>query len=206
MPLEVGPSVGKTDNLGRTMENAGFLAPGNVKRVAWDTGRLYAALAEKFGVDVVTEVFGSHMTTAHARRLRLGEIACTEEYALLSVLLGMGADVLFTQDQIPLELQQRMQALSISGRPYSKKNVAALLGIRVDQVMPYAERFGIAPFWIQSGKRKTYEERQTYAVTIHLSQEERQQLDAYMLEYQMTAYSHALRYFMLEALRNKEDK
>lgn len=82
MPLEVGTSIRKTDNLGRAVENAGFLSPGNVRRVAWDTGRLYAALTDKFGVDVVTEIFGSHITMAHARRLRLGEIACTEEYAL----------------------------------------------------------------------------------------------------------------------------
>ena len=146
------------------------------------------------------EIFGSHITTAHARRLRLGEIACTEEYALLSVLLGVGSDVLFCQDQLPLDIQQRMRALSMSGRPCTKRNVADLLGIRIDQVMPYAERFGIEPFWIQSGKRKAYEDRQTYAVTIHLSQEERRRLDAYMDKHHMDAYGHALRYFMQRAL------
>lgn len=206
MPLEVGTSIRKTDNLGRAVENAGFLSPGNVRRVAWDTGRLYAALTDKFGVDVVTEIFGSHITMAHARRLRLGEIACTEEYALLSVLLGMGADVLFTQNQIPLELQQRMQALSMSGRPCTKKNVAKLLGIRVNQVMPYAERFEIEPFWVQSGKKCSDGERQTYAVTIHLSQEERSSLDAYMAKHHMDAYGHALRYFMQQALRGDAQK
>ena len=206
MPLEVGPSVGKTDNLGRAMENAGFLSPGNVRRGAWDTGRLYAALVDKFGANVVTEVFGSHITTAHARRLRLGEIACTEEYALLSVLLGLEANVLFSQDQIPLDIQQRMRALSMSGRPCTKKNVANLLGIRVDQVMPYAERFGIEPFWVQSGKRRASEELQTYSVTIHLSQEERRRLDAYMGKHHMDAYGHALRYFMQQALRAEVQK
>lgn len=206
MPLMAGTSIRKTDNLGRAVENAGFLSPGNVRRVAWDTGRLYAALTDKFGVDVVTEIFGSHITMAHARRLRLGEIACTEEYALLSVLLGMGADVLFTQNQIPLELQQRMQALSMSGRPCTKKNVAKLLGIRVDQVMPYAERFEIEPFWVQSGKKCSDGERQTYAVTIHLSQEERSSLDAYMAKHHMDAYGHALRYFMQQALRGDAQK
>ena len=204
MPLEANPSIGTTDNLGRAIENAGFLAPGNVKRMAWDTGRLYTALTDKFGVDVVTEMFGRNMTTAHVRRLRLGEIACTEEYALLSALLGLEADVLFTQDQIPLDIQQRMLTLSRSGRPCTKKNVAELLGIRIDQVMPYAERFGIKPFWIQSGKKCSDGERQTYSVTIHLSDQERRQLDAYMLEHHMTAYSHALRYFMLEALQMQE--
>lgn len=200
MPLEASPSIGATDNLGRAMENAGLLAPGNVRRLAWDTGRLYRALTDRFGAEVITEVFGRNMTTAHARRLRLGGIACTEEYALLSILLGVGADVLFCQDQIPLTIQQKMLELSCAGRPFTKKNVAELLGIRVDQVMPYAERFGIEPFWVQSGKRKTKDERQTYAVTIHLTPEERHSLDAYMAKHHMDAYGHALRYFMQRAL------
>ena len=131
MPLEANPRIGATDNLGRAVENAGFLSPGNVKRVAWDAGRLYAALTDRFGSDVVAEVFGRNITTAHARRLRLGEIACTEEYALLSVLLGLEANVLFSQDQLPLDIQQRMRALSMSGRPCTKRNVADLLGIRI---------------------------------------------------------------------------
>ena len=44
------------------------------------------------------------------------------------------------------------------------------------------------------------EKRQTYAVTIHLSEEERRQLDAYMSAHEIDAYGHALRYFMWKEL------
>ena len=206
MPFEATASIGDTDNLGRAMENAGLLAPGNVRRLAWDTARIYSALVDKFGAGMVTEVFGPKITAAHARRLRLGEIASTEEYALLSVLLGMGPETLFTREQVPLHIYQKMLELSTRGRPYTKRNVARLLGIRVDQVMPYAERFGIAPFWVQSGKQTEPEKRQTYAVTIHLSEEERRQLDAYMSEHEMDAYGHALRYFMCKELAHFDGK
>ena len=200
MPFEVSASIENTDNLGRAVENAGLLAPGNVRRLAWDTVRIYSALVDKFGAAMVTEVFGPKITAAHARRLRLGEIAYTEEYALLSVLLGMGPEALFTKEQVPLHIHHKMLELSTRGRPYTKRNVAKLLGIRVDQVMPYAERFGIAPFWVQRGKQIEPEKRQTYAVTIHLSEEERRQLDAYMSAHEMDAYGHALRYFMQKEL------
>ena len=199
-PFETVDSIDVTDNLGRAMENAGLLTPGNVRRMAWDTARIYSALVDKFGSAVVADVFGSQITVAHARRLRLGEIAYTEEYALLSVLLGMGPETLFTREQVPLHIYQKMLELSTRGRPFTKKNVARLLGIRVDQVMPYAERFGIKPFWVQSGKQTEPEKRQTYAVTIHLSEEERRHLDAYMSEHEMDAYGHALRYFMQKEL------
>ena len=196
MPFEAAVSIGDTDNLGRAMENAGLLAPGNVRRLAWDTARIHSTLVDRFGSTVIAEVFGPQITVAHARRLRLGEIAYTEEYALLSILLDMETDALFRREQIPLDIQQRMLTLSVSGRPFTKKNVAKLLGIRVDQVTPYAERFGIEPFWVQSGKQAEPEKRQTYAVTIHLSEEERRQLDAYMSAHEIDAYGHALRYFM----------
>ena len=68
-------------------------------------------------------------------------------------------------------------------------------------MMPYAKRFGINPFWVQSGKRKTEAERQGYTVTIHLSQEEKHMLDCYMAEQNIQAYSHALRYCMNKELR-----
>lgn len=118
----------------------------------------------------------------------------------------MGPEALFRREQIPLDIQQRMLTLSVSGRPFTKKNVAKLLGIRVDQVTPYAERFGIAPFWVQSGKQAEPEKRQTYAVTIHISEEERRQLDAYMSEHEMDAYGHALRYFMQKELAGFQRK
>ncbi|OUQ83837.1 TniQ family protein [Flavonifractor sp. An10] len=200
MPFDVTASIEDTDNLGRAIENAGLLAPGNVRRLAWDTARIYTVLTNKFGAAMIEDVFGRQITVAHARRLRLGEIAYTEEYALLSVLLGMGPEALFTKEQVPLHIYQKMLELSTRGRPYTKRNVAKLLGIRVDQVMPYAERFGIEPFWVQSGKQTEPEKRQTYAVTIHLSEEERRHLDAYMSEHEMDAYGHALRYFMQKEL------
>ena len=206
MPFDAVTSIEDTDNLGRAVENAGLLAPGNVRRLAWDTARIYSALVDKFGAAMVAEVFGPQITVAHARRLRLGEIASTEEYALLSVLLGLGPENLFTKEPVPLHIYQKMLELSTRGRPCTKKNVARLLGIRVDQVIPYAERFGIAPFWIQSGKQTKPEKRQTYAVTIYLSEEERRQLDAYMSEHEMDAYGHALRYFMQKELAGFQRK
>ena len=200
MPFEAEPDR-STDNLNRAAENNGLLAPGSVRRLSWDTERLYQKLVERFGAAVVSEVFGQRITSAHIRRLRQISISTPEEYALLSILLGLGPDALFEGQEIPIALRDRMQALADSGRLFTKQGVASELGIRTEQVMPYAKRFGINPFWVQSGKRKTEAERQGYTVTIHLSREEKHMLDCYMAEQNIQAYSHALRYCMNKELR-----
>lgn len=165
MPFEAEPNR-STDNLNRAVENNGLLAPGSVRRLSWDTERLYQKLVERFGAAVVSEVFGQRITSAHIRRLRQISISTPEEYALLSILLGLEPDALFEGQEIPIALRDRMQALADAGRLFTKQGVASELGIRTEQVMPYAKRFGINPFWVQSGKRKTEAERQGYTVTI----------------------------------------
>ncbi len=195
LPFKASPNKA-TGNLGRAIENADYLRKGSVKRLAWDGDRLYRDLTELFGFSIVDDVFGPKLTTAHMRRLRLGEISHTEEYALLSVLLQMPSDALFSAKKTPLKTEQLMRAMAAEKRPCTKSDVASRLNIRVDQVAEYARRFQIAPFWVQSGLAIADDARQTYAVTIHLSMRERNQLDAYMKEHQVSAYGHALRYFM----------
>ena len=99
-----------------------------------------------------------------------------------------------------------MRELAASHVIRDKASIAKLLGIRADRLLPYTRRFGIAPFWPQSGSQKQVQERQTYTVTIHLSQTDRAELDAFMSEQGMGAYSHALRYFLDTGLRRwRED-
>ena len=116
-------------------------------------------------------------------------------------MLGQGPEVLFSQEQIPLTLETRMRELAASKIIRSKDGVAKLLGIRADRLLPYAKRFGIAPFWPQSGAAKEAQERQIYTVTIHLSPMEREELEVFMRAQGMGAYSHALRYFLDTGLR-----
>ena len=94
-----------------------------------------------------------------------------------------------------------MRELAASKIIRSKDGVAKLLGIRADRLLPYARRFGVAPFWPQSGTAKAAQERQTYTVTIHLSPMERLELEVFMRAQGMEAYSHAMRYFMEAGLR-----
>ena len=201
LPYETSPNT-LTENLSAAIENAGYLEAGNVLRQSWDVQRLYAALEERFGTEIVTRCFGKHITKAHARRLRQYEIYSTEEYALLSVLLGLEPSAFFSGETIPLELRERMLELERQGRTYTKARAAQLLQIREDQLLPYAKRFGIRPFWVQSGKPCADDKRQSYSVTINLSQQEREDLDAYMAANNMDVYGHALRYFMSKAVEN----
>ena len=121
-------------------------------------------------------------------------------------MLGQGPEVLFSPKQVPLTLETRMRELAASHVIRDKASIAKLLGIRADRLLPYTRRFGIAPFWPQSGTVKEAQERQTYTVTIHLSQTDRAELDAFMRDKGMGAYSHALRYFMEAGLRRwRED-
>ena len=116
-------------------------------------------------------------------------------------MLGQGPEVLFSQKQVPLTLETRMRELAASKIIRSKDSIAKLLGIRADRLLPYAKRFGVSPFWPQSGAQKQAQERQTYTVTIHLSPMERLELEVFMREQGMGAYSHALRYFLDTGLR-----
>lgn len=195
LPYETSPNI-LSENLSTAVENAGFLEAGSVLRQSWDVQQLYEALVERFGSEIVVRCFGRHITKAHARRLRQHEIYSTEEYALLAVLLDIPPPAFFSGEALTLKLKEKMQKLECQGQVYTKSRAAQLLEIREDQLLPYAKRFGVRPFWVQSGKPCTDEKRQTYPVTIHLSQQERDTLDAYMAANNMDVYGHALRYFM----------
>ena len=186
----------EADNLARATENAGLLSEDSIRKQAFDVDKLHTALTDKYGAELVEHYFGTHITKAHALRLRHYLIYSAEEYALLTVMLGQGPEVLFSQEQVPLTLETRMRELAASHVIRDKASIAKLLGIRADRLLPYTRRFGIAPFWPQSGTVKEAQERQTYTVTIHLSQTDRAELDAFMRDKGMGAYSHALRYFM----------
>ena len=116
-------------------------------------------------------------------------------------MLVQEPEVLFSPKQVPLTLETRMRELAASKIIRSKDGVAKLLGIRADRLLPYAKRFGIGPFWPQSGAAKEAQERQIYTVTIHLSPMEREELKVFMRAQGMEAYSHAMRYFMEAGLR-----
>ena len=207
MPYDLSPNR-EADNLARAMENAGLLNEDSIRKQAFDVDKLHTALTDKYGAELVKHYFGDHITKAHALRLRHYMIYSAEEYALLTVMLGQGPEVLFSQEQIPLTLETRMRELAASHVIRDKASIAKLLGIRADRLLPYTRRFGIAPFWPQSGSQKQVQERQTYTVTIHLSQTDRAELDAFISEQGMGAYSHALRYFMEAGLHKwrKEGK
>ena len=145
MPYELSPDR-EADNLARVTENAGLLNEDSIRKQAFDVDKLYAALVDKYGQELVKHYFGDHITKAHALRLRHYLIYSAEEYALLTVMLGQGPEVLFSQEQIPLTLETRMRELAASKIIRSKDGVAKLLGIRADRVLPYAKRFGVAPF------------------------------------------------------------
>lgn len=200
MPYDLSPNR-EADNLARAMENAGLLNEDSIRKQAFDVDKLHTALTDKYGAELVEHYFGDHITKAHALRLRHYLIYSAEEYALLTVMLGQGPELLFSQEQVPLTLETRMRELAASHVIRDKASIAKLLGIRADRLLPYTRRFGIAPFWPQSGSQKQVQERQTYTVTIHLSQTDRAELDAFMSEQGMGAYSHALRYFMEAGLR-----
>ena len=180
LPYETSPNL-LSENLSTAIENAGFLEDGNILRQSWDVQRLYTALTERFGTDIVVRCFGKHITKAHARRLRRYEIYSTEEYALLAVLLDIPPLAFFSGIALPLELDMKMRELACQGQVYTKARAAQLLEIREDQLLPYAKRFGIRPFWVQSGKPCADDKRQTYSVEIRLSAQEKEELDAYIV-------------------------
>ena len=195
MPYDLSPNR-EADNLARATENAGLLSEDSIRKQAFDVDKLHTALTDKYGAELVKHYFGDHITKAHALRLRHYMIYSAEEYALLTVMLVQEPEVLFSPKQVPLTLETRMRELAASHVIRDKASIAKLLGIRADRLLPYTRRFGIAPFWPQSGAQKQEQERQTYTVILHLSQMEREELEVFMRAQGMGAYSHALRYFM----------
>ena len=57
LPYETSPNV-LSENLSAAIENAGFLEAGSILRQSWDVQRLYAALEERFGTEIVVRCFG----------------------------------------------------------------------------------------------------------------------------------------------------
>ena len=70
---------------------------------AFNTEKLYAALVDKYGHELVEHYFGDHITKAHALRLRHYLIYSAEEYALLTTMLGQGPELLFSQEISPAD-------------------------------------------------------------------------------------------------------
>ena len=81
MPYELSPDR-EADNLARVTENAGLLNEDSIRKQAFDVDKLYAALVDKYGQELVKHYFGDHITKAHALRLRHYLIYSAEEYAL----------------------------------------------------------------------------------------------------------------------------
>lgn len=203
MPLLNEPSL-KSENLSRAIENAGLMMEGNVNRLSWDCVRVYNKLCNTFGNEMVEEIFGKSITAAHVRRLRKFEIAYTEEYILLCVMLNLDINKLFVDEKIPLKIETEMLRLSKSGIPCNKNKVAKTLGIRVEQVMPYAKRFGIAPFWIQSGLKKSTEDKKQYPVIVYLTENECKALEKTMADNNIQAYGHLLKYILKQYIDSLE--
>ena len=95
-----------------------------------------------------------------------------------------------------------MRELADSHILYNKAGAAKMLGIKTDRLLPYAKRFGIEPFWPQSGVKKEKSDVKTYAVTLNLTPNELKDLDAFIEEKGMGAYSHALRFFFETGMRS----
>ena len=200
MPYDLSPNR-EADNLARSMENAGLLNEDSIRKQAFNTEKLYAALVNKYGHKLVEHYFGDHITKAHALRLRHYLIYSAEEYALLTTMLGQGPEVLFSPEPVPLTLETRMRELAASHAIRDKPASPSCWASGQTGFCPMQNASGVAPFWPQSGAAKEAQERQTYTVTIHLSPMERVELDMFMRDKGMGAYSHALRYFMETGLR-----
>ena len=210
MPFEVSPNI-KSDNLARAMENAGLISDMNILYTKYDGDKLYKALLDFYPSELVKQYFGEKILMAHASRLRNHRVYSPEEYALIATMIGLEPELIFSDEQIPLHVEEKLrmlERLASQGNVYSKQQIAKIVGIPTYRLRAYTERFGLEPFWFDI-ERTQLQGKSVYS-GIRVSQEDAEILDRYMEEHFLESRKYAayslIRQFLMAYEAEKESR
>lgn len=145
LPLDIGPTS-QFNNLMQELFNGGFYRISRKDGVVIDCDKLRYALIEKYGDELIEQVFGPTINMGIMLRIRRFEQLLPDRYILLQGLIGMSTETLFSEYQAADNLWDKMINASMNNHGSARK-VASDIGIKEYELYALCQQYGIEPFW-----------------------------------------------------------
>ena len=196
LPITVGPTA-EYSNLAIGLSNAGYMDVFKRYHFIFNKDRVYNDLIALYGQEQVEKVFGKEMAHFILARIANWTLLTPERYAMLSAMINQSAEVMFGP-KIPDLIEERIKNLKVTSR--SKKDIAAQVGVKTYQLDALFNRYGLDPIWDQ--KPRSEEEKRRIVVKLYCTQQEKEELEAFVKERDFPNISEMLRYCFFKAKQN----
>ena len=111
--------------------------------------KIQQAAREYYGTQIYEQYFASLSATVISRLISW-HLSSPDRYALLAVMVGLGADTLFGPALDGTDpLLERLLSYKEAGVVYGKSDLAAKMGIQPGQLDSLARKYKVQPFWRQ---------------------------------------------------------
>ena len=145
---DYAPTVGY-NNLRTALINAGYGMDKISKYQTLSVVKIQQAARRYYGTQIYEQYF-AHLSAAILSRLTKWQLSSPERYALIAVMIGLDADILFGPAIEPIDpLLEKLLSYKEAGVIYGKSDLAAKMGIQPGQLDSLAQKYNIQPFWRQ---------------------------------------------------------
>ena len=111
--------------------------------------KIQQAARRYYGTQIYEQYF-AHLSAAILSRLTKWQLSSPERYALIAVMIGLDADILFGPAIEPIDpLLEKLLSYKEAGVIYGKSDLAAKMGIQPGQLDSLAQKYKVQPFWRQ---------------------------------------------------------
>ena len=152
LPLEIGPTS-EHNNLVQELCNNGFYHISRKDGVIIDCDALRIALIEKYGNELIEQVFGTTINMGIMLRIRRFEQLLPDRYILLQGLIDLSTERLFSDYKADDALREKIVNASVNNHGSARK-IATDIGLKEYELYSLCQQYGIEPFWSGVGRGK----------------------------------------------------
>ena len=195
---DYAPTVGY-NNLRTALINAGYGMDKISKYQTLSVVKIQQAARRYYGTQIYEQYF-AHLSAAILSRLTKWQLSSPERYALIAVMIGLDADILFGPAIEPIDplLAQLLQYRE-TGIIYGKNDLATRMGIQPKQLDSLAQKYNVQPYWRQIRQNRNR------CIRLLLTESEYDVIAQAAKENGNTPLAVFVRSVILEVLKNKEE-
>lgn len=195
---DYAPTVGY-NNLRTALINAGYGMDKISKYQTLSVVKIQQAARRYYGTQIYEQYF-AHLSAAILSRLTKWQLSSPERYALIAVMIGLDADILFGPAIEPIDplLAQLLQYRE-TGIIYGKNDLAIRMGIQPKQLDSLAQKYNVQPYWRQIRQNRNR------CIRLLLTESEYDVIAQAAKENGNTPLAVFVRSVILEVLKNKEE-
>lgn len=145
LPVSVSPPA--CNNLYQTLLNSGCFEI--VRRVGTtvDKAKLYTALCDYYGTEMVEQIFGPHISTSLMNRLKTWEQLLPDRYIMIQAMLDLPTKAVFATKPIRDKLREKIERMAARGGFCTLRQVAGELHLKHYEVNAILRYYDMPPFW-----------------------------------------------------------